>query len=373
MPIVKSHFQSLIEQSDITLALYANVVGQLPENTFWGVRRSDDPDYDCNTYWSKWQRDSVLRALSDAQIEYEQETNFPILRRWIADEQQPYSWPLQAHWNMIFDVGIRATEAIATDAVVTHVADNAQGDPSPSTVTVATTVTDVNEIRVYYPASLGVEGPVEIDPSDIDISGGNAVISIPRWRMVHPNFINTPSDGLDYATVTNFLSVVDITRVYHNSSTQGTLVWPHRNNATCTSNPITCCVTCDEYTRTACIYVRDGRVGQLDVLPATYSAGSWNTNTACLCVTPEHAILNYRAGPATMDWQTQLAVIRLAHTKMPDEPCGCEQAQRMWKEDRMIPDSLTLNQANCRFGRMNGAWFAWQQAQATKIWRGATL
>ena len=260
---------------------------------------------------------------------------------------------------------------VELDAAVTHAADDVDGNPSPSTVTVATTVTDVNEIKVYYPASLGVEGPVEIDPSDIDISGGNATISMPRCRLVTPSRANNPREGILYSDVTNFLSVVDVVRVYHDDSEQATLVWPHQSSS---CSCLSCnCPTCGEYTRTACIYVKVPRIGSLDVLPATYSDGSWTTNTRCLCNTPEHAILNYRAGPEVLSPQARDAVIRLAHAKMPNEPCGCEISTRMWKRDRHTPDVLTRERINCRFGMSDGAWAAWEFSQAMKIKRSSVF
>lgn len=367
MPIVKSQPTPIIEQSDVTLALYAAVIQINPENLFWGVRRDDDQEYDCRTYWIKSERDAIARALAEAQIEIEQETRYPLVRRWIEDDEQNWSLPLSADWNMVYDGGVRAMSNIQLDAAVTHVADDVDGNPSPSTVTVATTVTDGSEIHVYYPASLGVEGPVEIDPSDIDIAGGVATIYIPRCRLVRPGLLNNPRAGIEYDVQANFLSVVDVVRVYHDESEQATLVWPHQSSA---CSCLSCdCLTCGEYTKSACIYVKVPRIGSLDVLPATYSGGEWTVDRSCVCNAPSSAILNYRAGPETLSPQARDAVIRLAHAKMPDEPCGCEISTRMWKRDRNVPDALTRERANCRFGMQDGAWAAWEFSQALKVKR----
>lgn len=367
MPIVGSQPQLLVEGSNVSLALYAAIIQVNPENLFWGVRRADDSQYDCRTYWIKAERDNISRMLAEAQIEIEQETRYPLVRRWIANEQRPWSWPLSSDWNWAFDGGVRATDGIDLDAAVTHVADDVDGNPSPSTVTVATAITDVNEIKVYYPASLGVEGPVEIDPSDIDADGVNAVISIPRCRLVRPGLVNNPRTGLEYDVEPNFLSLVDVVRVYHDESTQATLVWPHRNSS-CSCGAFGCPV-CGEFTRTGCIYVKVPEIGSMDVLPATFSSGSWTVNLACLCSNPHHVILNYRAGLATLSPQARDAVIRLAHAKMPDEPCGCQISTRMWKRDRNVSLAQTRERINCRFGLSDGAWAAWEFSQALKVKR----
>ena len=101
MPIVKSQPTLITEQSDVTLALYAAIIQINPENLFWGVRRDDDAQYDCRTYWIKPERDNISRMLAEAQIEIEQETRYPLLRRWIEDDQRRWSWPMLASWNLM--------------------------------------------------------------------------------------------------------------------------------------------------------------------------------------------------------------------------------------------------------------------------------
>lgn len=376
MPIVKMQKTLGLETSDVTLALYATIVEEY-EWLFWGVRRDGDPQYECATYWIKWERDEVRRMLAEAQGEIEQVCRYPLKRRWISDEERIYSYPLATRWLQVHDGGIRAETDIELDATVTHVADDAAGNPMPSTVTVTSAVVgqcnDVGEIRIYYPASSLVEGPIEIDPSDIDISGNTATIYIPRWRLVHPDYVDNPRDtDIDYDDTTQFLRTVDVKRVYNSDATQGTLVWPHRSSScSCLS---ACCPTCGQYTSDACIYVRDSRVGYVDLLPATYSGGTWTArNVKCFCGEPKRAILNYRAGPEDLEDQARDAVIRLAHAKMPEPPCGCQRAQRLWNRDRHVPDAITRERANCKFGQSDGAWAAWQFAHAMKIYRGSTL
>lgn len=368
MPIIPMAIAPLKEESDITLSLYAQVIG-IPEWLMFGVKRDNDTVGGCVDCWDKYTRDTIKRYLAEAQVEIEQRTEFPLVRRWISGELRPYSYPVASLWKRVYDAGVRATSTIRAGATVTHVVDDANGNPVASTVTVATTVTDENEIKVYYPASLGVEGPVEIDPSDIDISGGIATIYIPRWRMVLPGLLNS-SRCLDYDTTTNFLTTVDVTRVYHDSSEQGTLIWPHANSS---CGYTTCCVTCGDYTHDACMYPKNQELGFWDVIPATYSGGSWLTNLSCLCTKPIIVELNYRAGPATLSHQARDAVIRLAHSKMPSTPCACEVQQVAWTRDRVTPEAVTRERINCPFGLSDGAWTAWEFASAMRVIRGSVI
>ena len=83
--------------------------------------------------------------------------------------------------------------------------------------------------------------------------------------------------------------------------------------------------------------------------------------------------LNYLSGMDPTSPQAEDAIIRLAHSKMPEEPCGCSVAQRLWKRDRSVPSLLTAERLNCPFGLSDGAWIAWKFAMALKKYRAHTL
>lgn len=348
----------------VSLASYAQII-RYRECAFWGVRNEDDQEYECRSIWIKAERDDIAHHLAEAQHELEVEVKFPLAARWFADEDHPWAYPLRANWCRIIEAGVRAESNIELDAAINHATD-------PATITVTTTVTDESEIRVYYPASLGVEDDVEIDPSDIDIAGGTATIYVPRCRMVHPQFADNPREGLSYDNLANFLSVVDVKRVYNDPSTHATLVWPH----SCTSASL-CDCTCDEYTHDGCIYLRDAYLGLLDTLPASYSAGAWTRTTATCCGEPERVRVNYRAGLRYADdpglWRKmQDAVVRLAHVKMAEPACACDDWLRVWRRDLKTPEIglATRELINCPFGKTEGAWTAWRFAQASRIVRG---
>jgi len=58
---------------------------------------------------------------------------------------------------------------------------------------------------------------------------------------------------------------------------------------------------------------------------------------------------------------------------MPEEPCGCEVAQRLWRRDRHVPEVLTRERINCPYGLSDGAWQAWRFTQSMKLVRGRVL
>ena len=355
------------EESVVSLPRYAQIV-QSPECAFFGVSRSGETQYACRRIWTKQDRDMIARYLAEAQEELENEINYFLMPRWVVGvqtdtvperqiDQQVYGYPLWTRWGHVIEAGVRATVTIATGAAVDHAAD-------PAVIGPLAMAAGGGMIRVYHPGTT-----VEITPSSITIVGTNLTITIPRCRMVLASLANNPEQGIGYANDANFEQTVDVIREYTDGGTNATLVWPHQCNAA------TCSCTCDEYTQCGCMYVSDPVTGLLEVLPATYAEATGWTARTTVCCTGEPSLirLNYRAGVRTLTQQQEDAIVRLAHTKMPDEPCGCEIAQGLWKRDRHVPDVMTAERASCPFGMMDGAWVAWRFAQTFRLLRGMVM
>jgi len=346
----------------VKLARYAQILGY-SECQVYGVNNPDDTDFQCTNIWLKWQRDRAIKYLSEAQEEIEQVVGFPLEARWITDDRRRYGNPVQSKFKKVIEAGVVASFDISLGEAVDHTADPAVIGP------VGTTVTDENEIKVFYP-SAQTDGEVEVHPSDIDIDtvAGTVTIYIPRCRMVLASLVDNNEDGVDYNTLTNFLQTVDIKRKYNDPSTNAELIWP--NNCGC---GISSCVTCGETTQDACMRILHEELGLWSVLPASYSNG-WSVAAASCCRgAPQYVKLNYRAGFGTLTKQAEDAIVRLSNVKMPEQPCGCELAQRLWREDREKPDPTTVPRLNNPFGITNGAWVAWKYSQAMKVFRAGVL
>jgi hypothetical protein len=63
------------------------------------------------------------------------------------------------------------------------------------------------------------------------------------------------------------------------------------------------------------------------------------------------------------------AVIRLAHSLMPEGPCGCDLAVLYWKRDRNVPDFIEPDRARCLWGVSDGAYQAWKFALDMRVMR----
>lgn len=355
MTIVATATSLVNEQSAVRLARYAQIIGY-PECNFFGVNADIDTGFQCQEIWTKTQRDMVAKYLAEAQEEIEQETGYFLAPRWIGQGQtekwqdwQSLKWQLTTKWSLFIEAGIQATSTIQAGAVVNHATDPAVIGP------IATTVTNIDEVKIFHPGT-----DVEIDPSAITIAGGFVTINIPRCRMVTAAVADNPVTGLAYTDLANFEATVDVKRVYNSTAVQATFVYPH------SCGGLSCDCDCTEQTAVGCIYVRNKRLGIINVMQTGQVSG--------LCGgCPEIVRLNYRAGMDKLTFQAEDAIIRLAHAKMPSEPCGCDVAKRLWGRDRNIPEVLTRERLNCPFGLPDGAWVAYKFAHAMKIFRGSNL
>jgi len=349
----------------LSLSDYASIIGY-DECAFWGVYYDGQIDYDCRMFWTEWQRMDLYRALQEAQKLIESVVGYPLCRTWIEGspsqfqdqtytDLQPVANPVTLRWGSFISAGVRATATLEAASPVNLATDPAIVGP------IACTISSAEEVKIYYPGTLR-----EISPSAMIYNSGNLTIYIPRCRLtVTPNTID---EGVDYNVLSNFLTTVDVVRVYNDPSVGATLVAPHRCTALCASGG------CGEYTTTACIYPRDKRLGIVDLIPAAYSGGEWVDSSPDRCLRDyEFARLNYLAGMNHVDFAMKSAIIRLAHARMASEPCRCAIVQKLWERDRTIPAVLTRERINCPFGMNEGAWTAYKYAQTKKLYRMGIL
>ena len=331
-----------LPRSCVSLARYAKLIGY-NECSLFGINNGQETD--CYRIMSEFDRDNIAYYLAEALEEIERITRYPLCPTWFEDETHDFTRPVLANWHKVISGGVRATSVIVEDQAISYATEPACIGP------IATTVTDPDEIKVYYPNS-----DREIEPSSVTIAGGFVTIYVPRCRLVNPDYFDNPGGGWDYNDLSYFTATVDVTRVYNDPSVNAELVWPHGKTGNC---------SCAEATQNACISVKDGETGELGILPGTYSGGSWSASGwNCYSCRPQKMRLNYYAGALSLSLTAENAIIRLAHTKMPHEPCsGCDYTAAVWGRDRAVPDVITRERANNPFGLMDGAWIAYKFAQ----------
>jgi hypothetical protein len=348
----------------LPLHLYAQLTGY-DECAFWGVQYEGQAEYECRNHWSEWERTSLAEALGQAQQMLEDELHYFLAPTFVTgsysdaertvDTQQLYHSNVAiTRWALVQGPGVRAETVIDEIATVSHAEDPAIVGP----IAVAE-LGSTSEIEVYH---VGTER--RIYPSKITYEGGELTIEIPRCRLVDPSLLSTSEQGIEYDDTDNFVDEVTVQRVYRDTSEQTNL----KGHLSC----VACSLgTCEQHSQSACMVVTNTRLGFVTLRPANYSSGTWTVIRPSDCY--QTVELNYLAGLSTLTPAIQNMIIRLAHSLMPDEPCGCDIIRRLWERDTHTPDNLSRERQACPFGLSDGAWIASEWAGRNAITRGSIL
>lgn len=352
--IVPVQSSALVETSELVLARYAQIL-DIDECAFWGVNPGTGytAGQSCPNIWTLSERKTVADVLAKAQRQIQTELGYLLGYQWTVESRKRLgnSNVVEADWQRIIAAGVKAETIISDSAAVNHATDPAVVGP------IVTTVTDEDEIQIFYE-----DTEIRIIPSSITISGGQVTIEIPRCRLVKPDLQDNPASGLSYSDLNNFVANVDVVRIYNDESTNATLYYPGTCSAFCS------CPTCTNNSQAACMRLDYDHDGFFTVFPASYSNGSWTRTRTTCCRDYQSVVLRYLSG-VELDHLAEQAIIRLAHSQLPTEPCGaCESVKKYWSRDRNVPQQITSEQANCPFGRSDGAWHAWIYTQEMKDW-----
>lgn len=359
-----------IPHCSIPLSRYAKVV-RYEEAAFWGVVTENRWQRGCGPLWAEGDRMLIEMALAQAQEQIELFIGYPLCKtyvsgtleeafnhdeRWVDQRWYKPSRQMVVRYPRLIEAGVRKVDVVASSSLLTF------GDTVATVGPLSVTFTKPEEVQVYYPDS-----GKRITPSKVTISAGNLTIQIPRYRLVAPDFLNTPEGGIMYEDLSQFLSAVDVNRVYTDPSVHGVLVRPNCSNNNCSGG-------CTECTHSACIYIIDPQIGQVQVSPALWnvSTESWGGQVVC-AGNYVLARLNYACGLRYLSPEMEKILVSLAHTKLYGPPCSCDSLVSLWKYDNEIPRMLTRERINCPFGTANGAWNAYLWAKKYASHRASIL
>lgn len=276
----------------------------------------------------------------------------------------------------LIEFGSRATTLIEAGATVTYSDPYSYGHDTLATVSVATTVTDPDEIQVFFRTADGAPAAADdryrIEPATVSISGGTATITAHRalfadptdlWAQpfTAPNFVERNAG--DVATAGDFVTTVDVYRVYNDTTAAITLL---SDNLRVNSDMS----TWNAFKETDAIaQIVDAEKGLFRV----------RLSNCVDCIWPEAVDINYRAGQALVngatDPQIEMALVRLANTTMPQEYCSfCERTNQLWRFDReAMPTELLQPTDPNPFGIARGHIQAWRVVRNRMLVRGGVL
>ncbi len=363
---------------------------------------------------SRMGREDIARAISTAEGLIKSELGYAVLPEWTSEEvnrdeqswrPEVFPWPQQAVRGMARTVtlqngffiggGQRAVAVISAGAAIVYTDEDGDGYSETATVTAATTVTDVNQIAVFYRSVDNPDGAAsedwEIRPIKVSISGGIATIKFRRELAVIASLLlglePQPVDGTVNA---NFLTAVDVYQRYTDPTTSVRYEWrPTASSVGCSSGA---CTACAYSVQTGCLLSVDDRNAIVSYAPATYSAGAWTAAGWSSCRAPDRVVAWYRGGYRDqsrarpyyeMDRIFEEAVAMLSVSLLDRPVCGCTNVASAFEAYRYdVAQSLSNGSGSTSwqisrsdldnpFGTRRGAVLAWKLIERRALGRAA--
>lgn len=291
----------------------------------------------------------------------------------------PYQIQVISQQKNVLYGGREAWSVISAGVAIVYSDPDGDGYSEKATVTVATSITNLDEFAVYYPGT--THDPAwEIRPITVSVSGGVATITFKRHQAVLSNLLEElNARAVDGLVGANFLTTVDVYRHYNDPSAMAIVEW---------SPPI--CSTDSAVSQidaaTAAFTPLDNRNGILGV-----NSAEWNSTTGEYDYTypswwrqPDRLRLWMRAGHVdnslprplnNMDRRLEQAIAYLALSYMDREWQSCEQLQNLqahWRADlaqnisssgQSISFKFSTKMLDNPFGTTRAAVFAWRVVQ----------
>lgn len=364
----------------LSLDRWAEIIGLNPLNWNQLSSRSLFPNNTCGDIFFQydWQnsdrlgRDTIAMAIQAAEREIAQEAGFNLLPDWEVAERRAYPQPAvpgvygvgglnpRGQWKSlevakghVISGGVRTKTLIDDGAAVVRTDDDVDSYAETCTVTVVTSVTDINEIRVYYPAKNGSDG-WEIRPITVTLSGGNAIIQFKAWQIAAANQMDAMNaQPLDAHAAASYETTVDVYRVWNDPQTQLQFLWENTDGWDYCGT----CAACQFGAQYGCFHNRDARLGLIAPAPASWNstdqafdAAEWSN-----CHEPDQVRVWYYSGwqnqtldapKVKMDPFWEYAVAYYACSKFERPVCGCSNINQFidkWRMDAMVqPEGVTI-------------------------------
>jgi len=386
----------------LSLDEWAEIIGLNPLH-FNSLSSTLFDNNSCGDVWFQysWQnsdrvgRDDLAMAIQEAEQEISKEVGYNIMPDWTVEERVIYPRPLlnemynltgtNTRSNMksvelprghIIYGGVRAKTNQGRASAVVRTDPNGDGYSELCTVTVATTVTDTNEIHVYYTGHDG-DDAWEIRPINVSISAGVATITFHSWQIVDEHTItDMNASAVDGDAAASYETNVDVYRVYNDPATQVQFMW---------ENALDCCdtcVACTLGTQAGCFHLRDPRLGFVVPAPASWNSTNESFDSAywSACREPDQIRFWYYSGyqdkkidryNVRMSPYWKYAVAFFAASKLDRPVCGCSNVNQFidkWRLDAMatreeagINIQITPEGLANRLGTTMGALYAWKR------------
>lgn len=392
----------------LPLDRWAEIIGIHPLH-FNGLDATDlAPDTVCGDVWFQhsWQHadrvghEDVAMAIQQAEMQIAAEVGYNLLPDWTVAERIPFAQPgvpgvynlnglnprgqlnsVELRRGHVISGGVKTKTVISAGESFVRSDEDSDGFAELCTVTVATSVTDANEIALFYPGKSGEDG-WEIRPIQVSFSGGNAIITFKVWLIAAANKMDVfDPDPLDAEDNASYESTVDVYRVYNDPSTQAQFMW---------ENSPGCCGTCDAClfsTQAGCFHLREQRIGIAVPAPGSWDSDDEEFDAAAwsVCRGPDQVRFWYYSGfedksmtrskvEMAKFWEYPVAFY--AASLLDRSVCGCSNVQAFidkWRLDVAVNEfqgttvTVTPELLSNRLGTTMGAIYAWKRIRQNGV------
>lgn len=349
----------------LSLDRYAKLIGINPVH-FNGAQGSTYwPDFgNCEDVWYQypWQheddfasREDLAYAISDAEDEIAAILGYYPAPKWIYGEVHDwnamygYAPRIVTDYGYVISGGVRASDLIEAGASVTYSDPNGDGWNELATVSVATALTNEQQIKLYFAGMSGVP-EWEIRPlKSVSIAAGVATITLDSWLLFDPDYweavpgqtgvsIINPEDSGSYVTT------VDVYREYTDTTVaHATLYWEALGSLSilCPSCGGTGCARCSLTAQDGCFSIHDAVNGIVTPFPASYSEDSeqWTEVAMSVGRPPDQVKVHYLSGWMDRDYaqgnsldplsnQMAQAIAFLATARIHRDMCACDSTRK---------------------------------------------
>jgi hypothetical protein len=296
---------------------------------------------------------------------------------------------INLNFGKLISQGSRAVTLVGTPTTIggtiTYADADGDGYAETATVIVATTLTDVCELKVYVSGYDGAQ-EWEIRPARTKvIAGGFATFTFYTWQFILPELLEAfPTiDGLraiDTTDTTNLNVNVEVYREY-TDNTVPSVAFHYLSSDTCMSCGGAGCTVCAGETQDGCFSIVNSKEGIVRPFPASYNStdGIWAVDSLTSNRNPRFVRINYYAGNQTelfkrgsqcnpLSKELARAIAYLATSMIEREVCSCANVQA--RIDYLRRDLASANDVgrymytrtiyNCPWGTREGAVQAWR-------------
>ncbi len=407
-----------LEATWLSLARYAQIMGIAPPH-FFGAQASQAFPIPggCAEVWPRhsWQdagrvsREELVLSIKQAEDDISEYLGFNLAPTFITNEvhQYPRHYSRTAFSTAggldlrgsrkrislrrgakLVQAGPRGTTlvgtATTTGSSLVYSDEDGDGFNETATVTLATTETNTCEMKVFFAGTLAAYEWEIRSPKSITISGGNVVMVFSSWLFIDPDvdaaYPTTDAfKAIDISSVTNFVTSVDVYRVYvDNTGVSARFFW--ESSGTCTTCGGAGCDACSLIFQDGCAIVSDVENGVVAPLPATYSVtdAKWKLSDWTVKRDPDQVRVSYYSGEISQPYlsgtscdplksQYAKAIAYIATSRLSKPICACPNVTQEFasmQEDLSLSDGgrshfISLDLLDNPFGMRRGETMAW--------------